>query len=189
MKKVVFLLLVGLVLITSGCSVKKTADISNAERFAAEYSVSKDNPFVYASVDEVLEVLKGGTGIIFFGNSDCEWCVETAEILNQALTYKNVDKVYYFNPKDIREKNTEEYQEIIKLLGDNLEKNEKDEEFLYLPDVYFIKNGKIIGHNNDVATMSGTLDEALTDENKKELKNKFLDLISEYNVKECTDDC
>ena len=66
MKKVVFLLLVGLVLITSGCSVKKTADISNAERFAAEYSVSKDNPFVYASVDEVLEVLKSGTGIIFF---------------------------------------------------------------------------------------------------------------------------
>lgn len=188
MKKVVFLLVISVVLLT-GCSVKKTEDISGAEKFAAEYSVNKDNPFEYISIEEVLEIFKGGSGIVFFGNSDCEWCLETAKILNQAVVYKNIDKVYYYNPKDIREKDSSEYKELIKLLGDNLEKNEQGEAYLYLPDVYFVKNGKIIGHNNDTATMSGTVDEALSDENKKELKNKYLDLISEYNVKECSDKC
>lgn len=188
MKKVLFLLLIGLVLIT-GCSVKKTDDLSSAERFAIEYSISKDNPFEYVTIDQVLDILENKSGIIFFGNSDCEWCVASVKILNQALTYKNVDKVYYYNPKNIREKNTEKYKKLIELLGDNLEKDENGEAYLYLPDVYFVKNGKIIGHNNDTATMSGTVDEAMNDKNKKELKNKYLELISEYNIGECTDNC
>lgn len=188
MKKVVFLLLVGFILLT-GCSVKKTEELSNAEKFAAEYSISKDNPFEYATIDEVLDILESGSGIIFFGNSDCEWCVASAAILNQALTYKNVSKVYYYNPKNIREKNTKKYQKLLQLLGDNLEKDESDSPYLYLPDVYFVRDGKIIGHNNDTATMNGTVDEALTDKNRKELKNKYLELISEYNIGECADNC
>lgn len=188
MKKLLFLLVVGLILVT-GCSIKKTTELSNSEKFAAEYSVSKDNPFVYATIDEVLQILKEGTGIIFFGNSDCEWCVASAEILNEAFNYKNVSKVYYYNPKNIRDNQTKEYKQLIELLGQSLEKDEKEKSYLYLPDIYFVKNGKIIGHNNDAATMDGTVEEALTQENKKELKNKYLELISKYNAGECTNEC
>lgn len=188
MKKVVFLLIISLIIIT-GCSVKKTEELSSSEKFAVEYSISRDNPFEYATIDEVLDILENGKGIIFFGNSDCEWCVESVEVLNEALNYKNIDKVYYYNPKSIREKNTKKYQKLIKLLGDNLEKDENGDPYLYLPDVYFVKNGKIIGHNNDTATMNGTVDEAMNENSRKELKNKYLELISEYNVGECTDNC
>lgn len=188
MRKVVVLLLIGLIMIT-GCSVKKTEELSSAERFAVEYSISEDNPFEYATIDEVLDIIKNKSGIIFFGNSDCEWCIESASILNDALNYKNIEKVYYYNPKDIREKNTKKYQELVELLGDNLEKDENGESYLYLPDVYFIKNGKVIGHNNDTATMSGNIDEALTEENKKKLRKAYLELISEYNTGECTNNC
>lgn len=188
MRKVVFITIL-FVLFLSGCSVKKTEEISSAERFAAEYSIDRENPFEYATIDEVLQILTEGTGIIFFSNSDCEWCVESTKILNQALKYKNVGKVYYYNPKKIREANTKKYQELLKILEEYLERNEQEEPYLYLPDVYFVKEGKIIGHNNDTATMSGTVDEALTKEVKKELKEKYLELISEYNTGTCTDNC
>lgn len=190
MKKVVFLgLIITSILFISGCSVKKTEEVTDAEKFSNEYSVSKDNPFKYIDIDEVLNIIENKSGIIFFGNSDCEWCSETATILTEALAYKNVENAYYYNPKAIREKNTKKYQKLIELLKDYLPFDEEGNPYLYLPDIYFIKNGEIIGHNNDTATMSGTVDEALTTKTKRELKNKYLELISKYNVRECTDDC
>lgn len=188
MKKVIFLLFISILFIT-GCSVKKTTELSSSERFAAEYSISEDNPFLYATIDEVLEILEDGTGIIFFANSDCEWCIATADILNDALNYKNIDEVYYYNPKTLEEKSPKKYKKLIQLLEKYLEKNEEEEVQLYLPDVYFVKDGKIIGHNNDTATMNGTVDEALTKKNKKILENKYLELISDYNALKCTDNC
>ena len=188
MKKVVLLLVTAVAITTiSGCSVKKTEKVTDAEKFSDEYSVSKDNPFKYIDIDQVLDIIENKSGIIFFGNPDCEWCSATATILTEALKYKNVDNAYYYNPKSIKEKDTKEYKKLIDLLKDYLPKNENDEADPYLPDVYFIKNGKVIGHNNDTATMEGSLDEALSDKTKKELKSKYLDLISEYNIKECTD--
>ncbi|MBE6158092.1 MAG: hypothetical protein E7160_04820 [Firmicutes bacterium] len=190
MKKVVFLLMVFIsVLFISGCEVKKTEEVTDAEKFASEYSVDSDNPFKYTSISKVLDIFENGTGIIFFADSDCDWCVATAKVFTDALNYKNVEKVYYYNPKSIRDKNTKNYKKLIKIIEEYVEKNEDDEPYLYLPDIYFVKNGKIIGHNNDTATMGGTVDEALSKKTKKELKDKYLELISEYNAKECSSAC
>ncbi|MBR3049482.1 MAG: hypothetical protein IKG58_02885 [Bacilli bacterium] len=191
MKKVVVILFISIfsIFAISGCEVKKTNEVTDAEKFASEYSISEDNPFVYSNIDEILKILDNGTGIIFFADSDCEWCNATAKVFNEALKYKNVDKVYYYNPKKIRDKNTKKYQELIEKIKDNLQKDDKDNPYLYLPDIYIVKDGKIIGHNNDTATMNGSVDEALNDKTKKELKDKYLDLISKYNVKECSGSC
>lgn len=178
MKKIVFILMI-LVLLT-GCSVKKTDDLTSAERFALEYSVPKSNPFEYATIDQVLDILENGSGIIFFGNSDNEWCVETAKVLNEALEYKNISIAYYFDPKSITGNDVKKYNKLVKLLEKNLEIDESETVSFLLPDVYFVKNGKILGHNNDTATMDGSIDEALTKKNKKILKEKYLELISEY---------
>ena len=100
MKKVVIILLVTIcsIIIISGCEVKKTNEVTDAERFASEYSVSENNPFKYSNIDEILDIFENGTGIIFFADSDCEWCSATAKVFNEALQYKNIDKVYYYNP-------------------------------------------------------------------------------------------
>ena len=190
MKKVVFLLVVFIgVLFISGCEVKKTEEVTDAERFATEFSVSNNNPFKYTNISKVLDIFEDGTGIIFFADSDCEWCTSTAKIFTEALNYKNVSKAYYYNPKNIRDKNTKSYKKLVNILEEYLEKDDEDKPYMYLPDIYFVKNGKIIGHNNDTATMGGTVDEALTKKTRKELKNKYLELISDYNAKECSSSC
>lgn len=185
MKKIVFLLIC--VVLMSGCSVKKVDELSNAEKFAAEFSISEDNPFEYATIDKVLEILDGGTGIIFFGNSDCEWCVESVEILNDALEYKNISEVYYYNPTGIQNKNTAKYKELIKLLDEYLEKDENNVSLLNLPDVYFVKNGKVLGHVN--SNITDDLDDESLEKSKIELKDEYLNLISEYVIKECSGEC
>ena len=54
-KKLVLTLLVAIVFL-SGCSIKKVDDLSQSEKFAKEYSVSKDNSFKYVGIDEILEI-------------------------------------------------------------------------------------------------------------------------------------
>lgn len=184
MKKVLCLFAVTLLLL-SGCSVKRTKDLTDAEKFAAEFSIEDKNPFKYASIDEVLEILQSGTGIIFFGDSDCEWCVENVNILNDSLMSQDIEKVYYYNPKSLMKDNPKKYKKLVKLLGNYLEKDNNNEKYLFLPDTYFVREGEVIAHNNDLATMSNTID-SLTSKTKKTLKSKYVELIDEYNSKECT---
>ena len=184
MKKLLFLLMIGLVVFT-GCSVKKTSELTSAERFAVEFSVSKENPFEYATIEQVLEIFDHGTGIIFFGNSDCDWCCEDAKILTEALDDENVEKVYYYNPKSIMDKNTKEYQQLVEILKEYLNVDENGEAYLFLPDTYFVRNGKIIAHNNDMASFHEEVD-TFTDEVKDSMKDRYLELIQKYH--ECTDD-
>ncbi len=180
MRKLVSLFVVVIILMT-GCSIKKESEVTDAEKFAAEYSVDEKNPFKYASIDEVLDIFNTGNGIVFFANSDNELCVEVAKILLDSLDGKNIEDVYYYNPQVIRDNNTDDYNKLIDIIEDYLPLNDNLEPYLFLPDVYFVREGKIIGHNNDVATIKGTIDDILTEKRKKQLKNKYLELINSYN--------
>lgn len=190
MKKVVFLLVVLVsIIFISGCEVKKTEELTDAEKFANEYSVSKENPFKYIDIDEVLDILENKSGIIYFGNSDCEWCITSAEVLTEALNEEDIKEVYYYNPVTIKDKENEKYKKLLNILKEYLESDEDGNPELNILDVYFIKNGQIIGHSNDTINEVNEDDEIITNENKKELKNKYLKLINEYKKQECTDNC
>jgi len=52
MKKVLLLFLCMIILV-SGCEVKKMDEVTSADTFAREYSVSRNNPFVYASLNDI----------------------------------------------------------------------------------------------------------------------------------------
>ncbi len=184
MKK--FVLLFIAIILCCGCSVKKNEEVTDAERFDNEYAVGEKNPFQYVTIDEALDILENGDGIIFLGNSDCDWCVLSAQLLTEVLNYKNIKKAYYYNPKIIRDENTKKYKKLVKMLEPYLEKDNNDKYYLFLPDVYFVRDGEIIGHNNDMATMDGTVD-TISEKTKKEIKKKYLELISEYNIGECND--
>ena len=179
MKKKLLLLLLIIMVFVSGCSIKKVEEMSPSEKFSKEYAVPKENAFKYISIDEVLEILNNGTGIIFFGNSDNEVSTKTVKIFSEAIKDSKFDevKVYYYNPVVIRDNNTTKYMELVRLLSGYLEINDKDEEYLYLPDIYFIRDGKIIEHNNDVA-LNPTDDSAY--ENDSKLKDKYIKLLNEY---------
>ncbi len=182
MKNKLILTLFITLIFLSGCSVKKIDDLSQAEKFSKEYSVSKDNPFKYIGIDEVLEMFKTGTGIVFFGNSDSELSMEAVKLFTEAFNSSNIKDIdiYYYNPVVIRDNLTQEYKELLNLLDGYLEEDSVGEEYLYLPDVYFIRNGKILDHNNDVAFIDMNDDEYLLEDIKKNVIDKYVKLLEIY---------
>lgn len=169
MKRVVILVvLCSVMFLFSGCSLKKTAELSDAEKFANEYSISKNNPFQYASVDDVLNLLDHESGILFVGNSDCEWSAYGAKVLNKVVKEEKVDKVYYFNPENKNHKRDKKYKEVNKLLDITDDTS--------LPIVYVIHNGKILDYVDYLVHEDSTINQDTTEQ----LENKYLNLISQY---------
>ncbi len=167
MKKVVILIIVSCILFC-GCSVKKTDELTDAEKFAKEYSISDDNPFQYASVDDVLELFQKKSSILFLGDSDCEWSTFGAKVLNKALKKEKISKVYYFNPEHVKNKKSKKYKKLIKLLD-----YDKDST---LPIVYIISDGRIVDQVDYVITENATIDK----DSAEKLEIRYSDMISQY---------
>lgn len=186
MKKVLSIILGCLIL--TGCSITPIKDYDNdAKRFNEEYSelnIGNDNPMVYKTDEEIIDILKNGTGIIYFGFPECPWCKSAIPVLIDIANKMDIDEIYYFNPKEIRENNTDTYKEIVNLLGDNLTVDETGNKRLYVPDVYFVSGGKIVGHHfKTVDSQINPGENPLTDEQKEELTNIFKELIEKtYNI-------
>ena len=174
MKKVLLLLLICILFMNSGCSIKKTDEMSNAEKFAQEYSIEEDNPFQYISFERLKTIFEDGNGIVFFGNSDCEWCLESANVLYDVLINKEVDTVYYINPAVL---SYDEKDELLFLINEEIE----DIEILdiKMPSLYIIKDGVIVDYCDESLEEDDELEVDIR-ERKKSLRNKYLKLIELY---------
>ena len=169
MKKVVILIVFCCIMFSiSGCSVKKTEKLTDAEKFANEYSISEENPFQYVTTDELLELVKSKSGILFLGDSDSEWSSFGVEVLNKVVKEMKIDKVYYFNPNKLKNKEDNDYEQVIDLL--------QLEEDSSLPIVYVYEKGKII----DQVDYPVHDDSSINDDFKKQLEDEYLDLLSLY---------
>lgn len=138
---------------------------------------------------KVIDFLKSGTGIVYFYFNECDWCKKTMPIFKQALEesdYKG--EVLYFNPYYIRKNNTEEYKQIVDILKEILKEDENGEKKLYVPEVVFVKEGKIIGHQtNNVETYTNNKEE-MTEEEIWELNliyTSFMDRLVDYECSTC----
>lgn len=169
MRKVVSLIVLCCILcLISGCSVKKTEELTDAEMFANEYSVSEENPFQYATIDDVLELFENKSGILFLGDSDSEWSTFGAKVLNRVLKEEKISEVYYFNPETIKNKKSKKYQEFV----DKLQLKENDS----LPIVYVISDGKVLGS----VDFSIHEDISVDEKSAEQLEQEYLDLLSQY---------
>lgn len=147
---ILVLLLIGGVLLF--CLSKKETD---GEKFAKEYTeVGEDNIFVYRTKEEVIKLMKYGTGVVYLGFPECPWCQTYAKYLNEVAKEIGVDKIYYYNILEDRTNNTEFYQEVVSILGDNLEHDDEGNSRIFVPNVSFHVSGKIIG--NDLETAKDT---------------------------------
>lgn len=166
---------------------------TDAVKFAIEYTtVNKDNVFVYKTAKEIITILKEGTGVVFLGFPECKWCQAYAPILNDVAKDVGLKTIYYYNIKDDRTNNTSDYQKIVELLKNNLQTDEEDKPRIYVPDVSFVKDGVMLGH--DYETSLDTLDytepsEYWTTERVSALKTKLRSLMAEVNSNEVCDTC
>lgn len=130
--------------------------------------VKSSDRITYVAEDELLEKMNNETAVFYFGFPTCPWCRNMIEPLLKTTKENNVT-LYYFNPSELRTGNSDTYQKLMKKLKNYLSKNEDGKEMLYVPDVYFIKDGKIVA--NHLGTVNSQKDPfiALTEKEEKEL--------------------
>ena len=96
-------------------------EITDAKKFAEEYTlVPDDNVFVYSSVDEIIDILENGTGVVYLGFPECQWCSQYVVYLNEVAKERNISEIHYYNIREDRSNNTENYQTIVSLLEEYL---------------------------------------------------------------------
>lgn len=157
--------------------------------FADEYKqVSKDNPFVYRDAKEIIKILEHGTGVVYFGFPDCPWCQAYVGILNNVAKKEKIEKIYYFDIYEAREKNTKEYKKIVSILKKYLKSDEEGNPRVYVPDVYVVVDGKIINHNNETSVVEEDILPVSywTDERIKELEKTLTKNFEPLKAKVCT---
>lgn len=217
MKKFISIILVlVLSLVVVGCSSEKTDAMKFKEEYEGvngkvnehtkkenrELDISKDNPFVYATAEDIVKRIDNKeTFIVYFGFAECPWCRSVIEQLIKVAEDKNVEKIYYvdvLNIRDVREigedgeiKTTTEgskgYMDLLTRLDNVLEDytltNENEEEIsagekrIYAPNVVAISRGQAIQLETGISPKLTDPYSKLTDNIKKYAYNKFKCLV------------
>ena len=167
---IVCVLLIGLALFFTLVSKKESDNV----RFNKEYNnVPVDNVFVYKDADEIIKIMEHGTGVIYLGFPECPWCNAYVKYLNEVAKDEGIDQIYYYNILEDRKNNTDNYQKIVSLLGDNLQYNEEGNRYIYVPNVSFHIKGNIIGNDYETSLDTNGFEnpkDYWTEEEIKELK-------------------
>jgi glutaredoxin len=187
----VILVISGVVILAvnkSNCST----DLSDAEKFAKEYTnVTSDNVFVYRDIDEIITILEHGTGIVYLGFPTCPWCQAYVAYLNDAAKTAGITKIYYYNIYNDRKNNTEAYQKIVSILTGHLQYDSEGKERIYVPSVTAVKNGTIVGYDDETSLDTGGFDKPsdywTTDKigNLKERLVKMMEAAEDNICTEC----
>ena len=192
---IVFILLITLLvlfLVFKKNKINKNIDEEKI-KFAEEYKTTKDNVFTYRTINEVNKILKTDTGLIFLGFPKCPWCRGYVPIINEVAKKEGLEKIYYFNIYEDRKNNTEEYQEMVKLLKRFLRNDDEGNERIYAPSLIAVKNGKILEFDDTRYWDNKKYDSAeefWQSADLKPMKEKITKMINEVNEKSaCTADC
>ena len=129
---------------------------SDAARFNNDYpQVGKANIYVYKNAKEIADILENGTGLVFIGFPACPWCQVYVKMLHDVALDAGAKEIYYCDIYKDRDKDTAQYQRLVGLLETHLELDKNGNPRIYVPDFTVVKNGVILGHNNDTSTLSG----------------------------------
>lgn len=188
---ILVIVVAGIFLFLNGNKKEEVKVNLDAKKFAKEYeTVSEDNPFVYKSADEIIKIMKNGTGVVYLGYPECPWCMTYVKYLNEVANDVGIEKIYYCNTKKVKEESMDKYYELRDLLHGNLQYTDEGEEWIFVPNVSFHISGEIIG--NDYETSKDTHGlrnpkEYWTKDEVKDLKEKLTKCMT--RVKEASNIC
>lgn len=159
-----------------------TEVVIDNERFDQDYTnVSKDNVFKYVNAVEVYSTLNDNA-IIFMGYPTNKWSGYYANILNEAAKASGIEEILYYDFYDDRENGNATYQSIVLSLTNYLLTLDDGSQEIYAPTLIIIKDGNIIGFDQETAFTKGNIDpEEYWDELRTGLKyNTFQTMFKEY---------
>ena len=169
-------------LIYNGCTKE-----SDSVKFSKEYpSVGEKNVFVYRNLDEIIRIMEKGTGVVFLGFKECSWCQAYVKYLNEAALEVGIDKIYYYNIRTDRLNNTDGYKRIVSILKDNLQNDEEGNPCVYVPNVSFHAEGKIVGNDYETSKDTNGLsnpNDYWTTDKIKELKDTLKGYMNQIFLK------
>lgn len=178
MKKILIVILLAFVLV--GCHDR------NEDPFVIDYPIMKNVEHVYVKTNytTALNLILDGTGVLLFAFDsnlyDCPYCQTVVPILNEAAIESGWDSIYYLDIYKMRAENTSEYRLLVGYIEsqvqDLLVRNEQ--KTLVVPDVYFIKEGQIMGHHIATLYEDERFIYDLNETQRLTLKNIYLDLFS-----------
>lgn len=186
---IVIIILIGviiLLLLNNNQNESSETTSSDASKFAEEYTlVDKDNVFEYRNIDQIIKTLESGTGVVYLGFPECQWCQQYVVYLNEVAKARGISTIYYYNIRQDRTDNTEEYQRIVNLLKDYLEEDEEGNPRIYVPAVILVRNGDIIGFDDETAYDTEGFDtpsEYWTEDKVDALKDRLNSYIDDSGI-------
>ena len=122
---------------------KERADISGYESMGEEESMMVDT-----NVSEISSHMSNKETFVFMaGFSNCPWCNRIMPYINEVASKRNFPIGYINTRKDPSwESNLDidDYQLFVEMFGEYLEEDEDGIPHLYVPDIYFVKKGKVV---------------------------------------------
>lgn len=201
---------------------------TDAEKFKREYElfngeeaygmkypsleIDKDNPIKYSNSKEIENILKSGSGIIYFGYPKCPWCRTAVPVLLHAASDAGVNKIYYIDMSEERssysykegkvtldKKGTDQYYELLKLFEGYLDKyyvkdengveHDTGETRIYVPIVFFVREGEIVGYHLDTVETQKNPYQDLNDKEYEQLYNIYTNYIHDMLGDLCDERC
>lgn len=139
MKKII----VFLVALCMGCAnLTNKLDMSDYEGFNDENHVFVESEM--SEIDEKME--KGETFAVYFGFSQCPWCIEIVPILNEVAKENKASVLYVNTRKNSEWKSNidiDNYDLFVERFGDYVPLDDDGIKHLYTPHVFFVKNGEV----------------------------------------------
>ena len=119
------------------------ADMSGYSALAGEDTVYRD----MSIQDLVWEMDAGSTFVVVFSHSKCPWCNAVLPVLD-ALGTEEAIPIGYVNTRKKWEWRSniamEDYDLLVQVLGEYFPLDELDRPHLYVPHVFFIRNGEVV---------------------------------------------
>lgn len=167
---------------------------NGAEHMAMD--IPDDHRFVYASEEELRELLTDGNGAIYFGFPECPWCRNAVPAMDEAAKTMNLDEIHYLNVYDIRdqksldengeivvdEEGTDFYYYLLEELGDHAPEygslDDPSERRISVPLVVAVVNGNVVA--NHLGTVESQTDPSvpMTDDQHQELVNAYMSMFA-----------
>lgn len=167
---------------SNGCDVLAPCGDEKADMSVYENFMDSDHVFVSATFADVLEAIeKKQTFVLYVGFSTCPWCLEAMPILNEVA--KEYDaQVSYINTRpdhtkesELRKLENADYAAFVDVAGDVLSENEEGQKHLYVPFVFFFKEGEIIAYHEDTFPEHDAHERQMTEEENQRLAQIYRD--------------
>lgn len=147
----------------------------NSNDGAVKITIPSNAPVKYLSSDELFTKIENKENfVVYIGFPTCPWCRNIVNVLFDTAN-DNGATIYYINKRKLKD---EEYNKIYELLYDYLDTDKTGNKVLYVPDVYFFKDGSIVGHHLGSVASQTNPKVLLNSTQKKELKSIYQDLFN-----------